>query len=39
MSGNQTLQQAGANLLAVFTTAADETIAKAEIDVTPYLKK
>lgn len=39
MSGNQTLQQAGANLVPVFNAAADEIISKAEIDVTPYLKK
>jgi ABC-type glycerol-3-phosphate transport system substrate-binding protein len=39
MSGDQSLQQAGANLVPVFNAAADEIISKAEINATPYLKR
>jgi ABC-type glycerol-3-phosphate transport system substrate-binding protein len=37
--GNQTLEQAGWRIMEVFNRAADEQIAKATYDVSPYLKK
>lgn len=37
--GNQTLDQAGQRVMQVFNRAADDTIAKANVDVSQYLKK
>ena len=37
--GNQTLDQAGRRILEVFDRAADETISRANFDVTPYLNR